>query len=159
MLWKWDNSFHNDYFTSRPPISFFFQNSLLFDILFLDLPNLTTFIIDPSNNIHLSLLRFVNVRKLGCIQRAAGQEMTNLDFPALVNFLYNKDGISAQMYEQARAPRVIQNQHPDPEFYENLTYEGHVCHQIQVFDRESLEGTARNYNETIEVGREHQVIN
>ena len=108
-------------------------------VLFLDLPNLTTFIIDPSENIHLSLLRFVNVKNLGPIQRVPGEVMPNLDFPALVNFLYTKDGISNAMNNQAHAERQIHNQRPDREFYTDFVYEGHVCHQIQVFDRSSLQ--------------------
>ena len=121
--------------------------------LSLDLPNLTTFIIDPSQNIHLSLLRFVNVKKLGPIQRVPGEVMPNLDFPALVNFLYTRDSLSKEMFDQAHAVRQIQNTRPDAEFYNDLVYEGHVCHEIQVFDQVSLQRASDFYIQSINNGR------
>lgn len=105
----------------------------------LALPSLRTFVIDPSENIQLSLLRIVDAPFLNPICREEGQNhMSSLDFPALVNFLYNKNGISNGLLLQAYQHRQIIEAHPDPDYYVDNIYEGHVCHQVEELTEELI---------------------
>ena len=106
----------------------------------LALPSLKTLIIDPSEHIHLSLLRITNSPNLQPILREDNQDpMPSLDFPALVNFIYNKNGIGNALHTQAHAHRTIVNDRPDPEFYVDHVYEGHICHELELMDEKRIQ--------------------